>query len=525
MTKVPMALAAGLLIAGVALRKIQSPSINAHAFYIPSLVHRRRANLCAPKLALGAGRSYVESLQEMCGDAPTQECLKEYENYLGNLSDAGANVRNSRQSSAYRDPNDVKLTLKLITESNGETIEFTSIPELEEEISHFCVQISEAIAAKDFEKAQGILNEAKAQKQEHTAISFPSEPPARGGGSRLAGMSQADSFGMRDVHMEGFRDTVRHPISFYSSPEEMIEVAEEMILQEEMEIEARLEHEEWYAEADPYTQSEISRINTEREAAEVAVLEATRVVEEAEIARLNAERLVAEEQCKRIAAEKAALAAVEAKKAQIKAESLAAEEKGKRIAAEKAALAAGVEAEAKRAAEEAEKCVRLDAERLAAEEQCKRIAAEKAVQAALEAKKAQIKAESLAAEEQGKRIAAEKSALAAGVKAEAKRVAEAAESARLDAERLAAAEHTLRIAAEKSVQAAVEAEKAQIKAERLAAEEQRKPIAAEKSALAAGVEAENLPSRREQRDGMSQMEGFRDTRQPFKSSFGSQFMD
>ena len=494
MTKVPMALAAGLLIAGVALRKIQSPSINAHAFYIPSLVHRRRANLCAPKLALGAGRSYVESLQEMCGDAPTQECLKEYENYLGNLSDAGANVRNSGQSSAYRDPNDVKLTLKLITESNGETIEFTSIPELEEEISHFCVQISEAIAAKDFEKAQGILNEAKAQKQEHTAISFPSEPPARGGGSRLAGMSQADSFGMRDVHMEGFRDTVRHPISFYSSPEEMIEVAEEMILQEEMEIEARLEHEEWYAEADPYTQSEISRINTEREAAEVAVLEATRVVEEAEIARLNAERLVAEEQCKRIAAEKAALAAVEAKKAQIKAESLAAEEKGKRIAAEKAALAAGVEAEAKRAVEEAEKCVRLDAERLAAEEQ-------------------------------GKRIAAEKSALAAGVKAEAKRVAEAAESARLDAERLAAAEHTLRIAAEKSVQAAVEAEKAQIKAERLAAEEQRKPIAAEKSALAAGVEAENLPSRREQRDGMSQMEGFRDTRQPFKSSFGSQFMD
>ena len=494
MTKVPMALAAGLLIAGVALRKIQSPSINAHAFYIPSLVHRRRANLCAPKLALGAGRSYVESLQEMCGDAPTQECLKEYENYLGNLSDAGANVRNSGQSSAYRDPNDVKLTLKLITESNGETIEFTSIPELEEEISHFCVQISEAIAAKDFEKAQGILNEAKAQKQEHTAISFPSEPPARGGGSRLAGMSQADSFGMRDVHMEGFRDTVRHPISFYSSPEEMIEVAEEMILQEEMEIEARLEHEEWYAEADPYTQSEISRINTEREAAEVAVLEATRVVEEAEIARLNAERLVAEEQYKRIAAEKAALAAVEAKKAQIKAESLAAEEKGKRIAAEKAALAAGVEAEAKRAAEEAEKCVRLDAERLAAEEQ-------------------------------GKRIAAEKSALAAGVKAEAKRVAEAAESARLDAERLAAAEHTLRIAAEKSVQAAVEAEKAQIKAERLAAEEQRKPIAAEKSALAAGVEAENLPSRREQRDGMSQMEGFRDTRQPFKSSFGSQFMD
>ena len=483
MTKVPMALAAGLLIAGVALRKIQSPSINAHAFYIPSLVHRRRANLCAPKLALGAGRSYVESLQEMCGDAPTQECLKEYENYLGNLSDAGANVRNSGQSSAYRDPNDVKLTLKLITESNGETIEFTSIPELEEEISHFCVQISEAIAAKDFEKAQGILNEAKAQKQEHTAISFPSEPPARGGGSRLAGMSQADSFGMRDVHMEGFRDTVRHPISFYSSPEEMIEVAEEMILQEEMEIEARLEHEEWYAEADPYTQSEISRINTEREAAEVAVLEATRVVEEAEIARLNAERLVAEEQYKRIAAEKAALAAVEAKKAQIKAESLAAEEKGKRIAAEKA------------------------------------------VQAAVEAKKAQIKAESLAAEEQGKRIAAEKSALAAGVKAEAKRVAEAAESARLDAERLAAAEHTLRIAAEKSVQAAVEAEKAQIKAERLAAEEQRKPIAAEKSALAAGVEAENLPSRREQRDGMSQMEGFRDTRQPFKSSFGSQFMD
>ena len=452
MTKVPMALAAGLLIAGVALRKIQSPSINAHAFYIPSLVHRRRANLCAPKLALGAGRSYVESLQEMCGDAPTQECLKEYENYLGNLSDAGANVRNSGQSSAYRDPNDVKLTLKLITESNGETIEFTSIPELEEEISHFCVQISEAIAAKDFEKAQGILNEAKAQKQEHTAISFPSEPPARGGGSRLAGMSQADSFGMRDVHMEGFRDTVRHPISFYSSPEEMIEVAEEMILQEEMEIEARLEHEEWYAEADPYTQSEISRINN-------------------------------------------------------------------------AALAAGVEAEAKRAAEEAEKCVRLDAERLAAEEQYKRIAAEKAVQAAVEAKKAQIKAESLAAEEQGKRIAAEKSALAAGVKAEAKRVAEAAESARLDAERLAAAEHTLRIAAEKSVQAAVEAEKAQIKAERLAAEEQRKPIAAEKSALAAGVEAENLPSRREQRDGMSQMEGFRDTRQPFKSSFGSQFMD
>ena len=125
----------------------------------------------------------------------------------------------------------------------------------------------------------------------------------------------------------------------------MIEAAEEMIWQEEMEIEARLEHEEWYAEADPYTKSEISRIDIEREAAQVAAIEAARAAEEAETARLDAERLAGEEQSKRIVAEKAALAAVEAEKARIKAERLAAEEKGKRIAAEKAALAAGVEAE------------------------------------------------------------------------------------------------------------------------------------------------------------------------------------
>jgi len=251
----------------------------------------------------------------------------------------------------------------LIMESNGETIEFTSIPELEEAISASCFQISEAIAAKDFEKAQGILNEAKALKPfipvdidptQHeasyaaqpgqTAISLPAKP-AGGGNYRLARTSQADSFGMGDVHMEGFRDTFRPPRSFYSSPEEMIEAAEEMIWQEEMEIEARLEHEEWYAEADPYTKSEISRIDIEREAAQVAAIEAARAAEEAETARLDAERLAGEEQSKRIVAEKAALAAVEAEKARIKAERLAAEEKGKRIAAEKAALAAGVEAE------------------------------------------------------------------------------------------------------------------------------------------------------------------------------------
>lgn len=367
MTKVPMASAAGLLLAGVALRKIQSPSINAHAFHIPSLVQSRRANLDVPKSALGVGRSYVEALGEVCGDAPTQQCANEFGNYLDNLSYAGqtaeVNGRNSGQSSAYADANDVKLTLKLIMESNGETIEFTSIPELEEAISASCFQISEAIAAKDFEKAQGILNEAKALKPfipvdidptQHeasyaaqpgqTAISLPAKP-AGGGNYRLARTSQADSFGMGDVHMEGFRDTFRPPRSFYSSPEEMIEAAEEMIWQEEMEIEARLEHEEWYAEADPYTKSEISRIDIEREAAQVAAIEAARAAEEAEIARLDAERLAGEEQSKRIVAEKAALAAVEAEKARIKAERLAAEEKGKRIAAEKAALAAGVEAE------------------------------------------------------------------------------------------------------------------------------------------------------------------------------------
>ena len=102
--------------------------------------------------------------------------------------------------------------------------------------------------------------------------------------------------------MEGFRDTVRPPRSFYSSPEEMIEAAEEMIWQEEMEIEARLEHEEWYAEADPYTtiRDLADRYRSARLPKSLS-LEAARAAEEAEIARLDAERLAAEEQSKRIA--------------------------------------------------------------------------------------------------------------------------------------------------------------------------------------------------------------------------------
>ena len=172
-------------------------------------------------------------------------------------------------------------------------------------------------------------------------------------------------------------------------------------------------------------------------------LEAEDLAAAAAKAEAEARKAAEEAEAKRIAQEEAAAKAAE-------------EAEAKRIAEEEAAAKAAAEAEAKRIAEE------QAAAKAAAEAEAKRIAEEEAAaKAAAEAEAKRIAEEEAAAEAaaeaEAKRVAEEEAAAKAAAEAEAKRIAEEEAAAKAAAEAEAK-----RIAEEEATKAAAEAEKDEI---------------------------------------------------------------